>query len=109
MKNEELRMKNANAGGCHAFADPMRVTELLQLPPRKHVVFARTACFRGEIRRSFIFARDPRKHGTHHDNFEGVVMRKAVIIEAVRTPVGRAHPEKGWYRHVRADDLSADI
>src|SRR5260370_25504212 len=36
-------------------------------------------------------------------------MRHAVIIEAVRTPVGRAHPEKGIYRDVRADDLSADI
>ena len=36
-------------------------------------------------------------------------MRHAVIIEAVRSPVGRAHPEKGMYRDVRADDLSADI
>src|SRR5215470_3326714 len=36
-------------------------------------------------------------------------MRQAVVIEAVRTPVGRAHPEKGMYRDVRADDLSADI
>ena len=36
-------------------------------------------------------------------------MRHAVVIEAVRSPVGRAHPEKGMYRDVRADDLSADI
>ncbi len=36
-------------------------------------------------------------------------MRRAVIIEAVRTPIGRAHPEKGMYRDVRADDLSADL
>lgn len=36
-------------------------------------------------------------------------MRHAVIIEAVRTPIGRAHADKGWYRDVRADDLSADI
>src|ERR671931_705508 len=36
-------------------------------------------------------------------------MRQAVVIEAVRTPVGRAHPEKGMYRDVRADDLSADL
>src|SRR6266446_2689066 len=36
-------------------------------------------------------------------------MRSAVIIEAVRTPVGRAHADKGMYRDVRADDLSADI
>jgi acetyl-CoA acyltransferase len=36
-------------------------------------------------------------------------MRRAVVIEAVRTPVGRAHREKGIYRDVRADDLSADV
>ena len=28
-------------------------------------------------------------------------MRQAVIIDAVRTPIGRAHPEKGIYRDVR--------
>lgn len=36
-------------------------------------------------------------------------MRQAVVIEAVRTPVGRAHAEKGMFRDVRADDLSADL
>jgi acetyl-CoA acyltransferase len=36
-------------------------------------------------------------------------MRHAVIIEAVRSPIGRAHPEKGMYRDVRADDLSAHV
>src|SRR6478735_3473919 len=36
-------------------------------------------------------------------------MRQAVVIEAVRTPVGRAHAEKGCFRDVRADDLSSDI
>src|SRR5437763_13913395 len=36
-------------------------------------------------------------------------MRHAVVVEAVRTPVGRAHAEKGIYRDVRADDLSADL
>src|SRR5260370_19341142 len=36
-------------------------------------------------------------------------MRSAVIIDAVRTPVARAHAEKGMYRDVRADDLSADL
>ncbi len=36
-------------------------------------------------------------------------MRHAVVIEAVRTPVARAHAEKGAYRDVRADDLSADV
>src|SRR5437764_11129231 len=36
-------------------------------------------------------------------------MRSAVVIDAVRTPIGRAHADKGMYRDVRADDLSADI
>ena len=36
-------------------------------------------------------------------------MRRAVVIEAARTPVGRAHAEKGIFRDVRADDLSADL
>src|SRR5437899_979931 len=36
-------------------------------------------------------------------------MRQAVIIDAIRTPIGRAHPEKGIFRDVRADDLSADL
>ncbi len=34
---------------------------------------------------------------------------KAVIIDAVRTPIARAHADKGMYRDVRADDLSADL
>ncbi len=36
-------------------------------------------------------------------------MRRAVIVAAVRTPVGRASPDKGIFRDVRADDLSADV
>src|SRR3954467_12858750 len=36
-------------------------------------------------------------------------MRPAVIIDAVRTPIGRAQQEKGIFRDVRADDLSADL
>jgi acetyl-CoA acyltransferase len=36
-------------------------------------------------------------------------MRHAVVIEAVRTPIGRAHAEKGIFRDVRADDLSAGL
>jgi acetyl-CoA acyltransferase len=34
---------------------------------------------------------------------------KAVIIDAIRTPIARAHADKGMYRDVRADDLSADL
>lgn len=36
-------------------------------------------------------------------------MRHAVVIDAVRTPIGRAHAEKGYFRDVRADDLSGDL
>jgi acetyl-CoA acetyltransferase family protein len=31
--------------------------------------------------------------------------REVVIVEAVRTPVGRGHPEKGWYRDVHPNEL----
>jgi acetyl-CoA acyltransferase len=37
------------------------------------------------------------------------MVMNAVIIDAVRTPIARAHAEKGMYRDVRADDLSADL
>jgi len=33
--------------------------------------------------------------------------RQAVIVAGVRTPFGRAHPEKGWLRKIRADELAA--
>jgi acetyl-CoA acyltransferase len=36
-------------------------------------------------------------------------MRHAVVIAAARTPVARASAEKGMFRNVRADDLSADL
>jgi acetyl-CoA acyltransferase len=36
-------------------------------------------------------------------------MPTPVIIEAVRTPIGRAHADKGIYRDTRADDMSAEI
>src|ERR687885_586442 len=31
--------------------------------------------------------------------------REAVIVEAVRTPIGRGHPEKGYYRDVHPNEL----
>jgi acetyl-CoA acyltransferase len=33
--------------------------------------------------------------------------QQAVVIDCVRTPIGRAHKERGWYRDVRSDDLAA--
>jgi acetyl-CoA acyltransferase len=36
-------------------------------------------------------------------------MKNAVIIDCCRTPVGRAHPEKGIYRDVRSDDLAVEV
>lgn len=33
-------------------------------------------------------------------------MKTAVVIDGVRTPIGRAHKEKGFYRDVRSDDLA---
>src|SRR5262245_41073443 len=34
-------------------------------------------------------------------------MKSAVVIDCVRTPIGRSHKEKGWFRDVRSDDLAA--
>src|SRR5689334_10527225 len=33
--------------------------------------------------------------------------REVVIVEAVRTPIGRGHPEKGYYKDVHANALLA--
>ncbi|MFM7073070.1 MAG: acetyl-CoA C-acyltransferase [Planctomycetota bacterium] len=32
---------------------------------------------------------------------------KAVIVDAVRTPIGRSHPDRGVFRETRADDMAA--
>ncbi|REJ66324.1 MAG: acetyl-CoA C-acyltransferase FadA [Planctomycetota bacterium] len=36
-------------------------------------------------------------------------MKDAVIVDCVRTPVGRAHAEKGVFREVRSDDLAVEV
>ena len=36
-------------------------------------------------------------------------MRHAVVIDAVRTPIGRASADRGAFRDVRAEDLSAHV
>ncbi len=36
-------------------------------------------------------------------------MKQAVIVDAVRTPIGKASAEAGYFRDVRADDLSAHL
>ncbi len=36
-------------------------------------------------------------------------MNHAVIIDAVRTPIGRAHKDKGVFRDVRSDDLAVAV
>jgi acetyl-CoA acyltransferase len=34
-------------------------------------------------------------------------MRWAVVVDCCRTAIGRAHPERGYFRQVRSDDLAA--
>lgn len=36
-------------------------------------------------------------------------MRHAVVIDAIRTPVGRASADKGYFRDVRSDELSSQL
>jgi acetyl-CoA acyltransferase len=35
--------------------------------------------------------------------------REVVIVEAVRTPIGRGHPEKGYYKDTHANELLATV
>jgi len=39
----------------------------------------------------------------------GKSMREAVIVDAVRTPIARAHPEKGWFKDIRSDELGVIV
>ena len=36
-------------------------------------------------------------------------MKTAVIVDCCRTPIGRAHAEKGAFRDVRSDDLAVEV
>jgi acetyl-CoA acetyltransferase family protein len=36
-------------------------------------------------------------------------MREAVIVDAVRTPITRAHPERGWFKDIRSDELGVIV
>ena len=36
-------------------------------------------------------------------------MKRAVIVDCVRTPIGRAHKDKGVFREVRSDDLAVEV
>jgi acetyl-CoA acyltransferase len=36
-------------------------------------------------------------------------MKHAVVVDCVRTPIGRAHKEKGVFREVRSDDLAVEV
>ena len=33
-------------------------------------------------------------------------MKTAVVVDCIRTPVGRAHKDRGYYRDIRSDDLA---
>jgi len=35
--------------------------------------------------------------------------REVVIVEAVRTPIGRGHPEKGYYKDIHPSNLLAEV
>lgn len=35
-------------------------------------------------------------------------MKTPVVVDCLRTPIGRAHAERGYYRDVRGDDLAVD-
>ena len=35
--------------------------------------------------------------------------REALIVDALRTPMGRAHPERGWYRDVHPNTMLGEV
>src|SRR3954453_14355798 len=52
-------------------------------------------------------ALDPRHHLAKGTVLMPQSGREVVIVEAVRTPIGRGHPEKGYYKDVHANALLA--
>ncbi len=36
-------------------------------------------------------------------------MREALIIDAVRTPIARGHPDKSWFKDIRSDELGVIV
>jgi acetyl-CoA acetyltransferase family protein len=36
-------------------------------------------------------------------------MQEAVIVDAVRTPIARAHADKGWFKDIRSDELGVIV
>ena len=36
-------------------------------------------------------------------------MHEALVIDAVRTPTTRAHPDKGWFKDIRSDELGVTV
>jgi acetyl-CoA acyltransferase len=36
-------------------------------------------------------------------------MKHAVVIDCLRTPIGRAHKQKGFFRNIRSDDLAVAV
>lgn len=36
-------------------------------------------------------------------------MKNAVVVDCLRTPIGRAHPDQGVFREVRSDDLAVAV
>src|SRR5205823_6650600 len=48
---------------------------------------------------------EPERRDHHHLERRSVEGREVVIVEAVRTPIGRGHPEKGYYKDVHPNEL----
>jgi acetyl-CoA acetyltransferase family protein len=40
------------------------------------------------------------------ESSEAIAVREVVIVDGVRTPIGRAGKDKGYYKDIRADDLA---
>jgi len=36
-------------------------------------------------------------------------MREVVIVDGIRTPIARAHKEKGWFRTIKSPEMLAAL
>ena len=69
---------------------------------------AATVAFLASGRRRVLRRRDAQPQRRHRHHLEGGARmegREVVIVEAVRTPIGRGHPEKGYYQDVHPNEL----
>src|SRR2546430_5766771 len=89
--------------------EPMQVGGLWRIQPR---LVCRNLSLKVRWHRFFFFS-SRRRHTRFDCDWSSDVCssdlmengREVVIVEAVRTPIGRGHPEKGYYKDTHPNEL----